>query len=103
MSQRAAKPAWQKKIANERIKRLFELAEEEFQRKPENSRRYVRLARKIAMRYNVKISSELKRRYCSKCSAYLKYGVNARVRVAKKMRIAKCLECGNTERIPALK
>ncbi len=102
MQHRGEKPAWQKRLANERIKRLFELAEEDF-RKPENSRKYVKLARKIAMRYNIRIAMELRRKFCKKCSSYLKHGVNASLRTGKGIIITKCLVCGNVRRVPMKK
>ena len=61
------KQEWQKKIASERINILFRLASEEFKKHPERSNRYVELARKIGMRYNVRIPKLLKRRFCKKC------------------------------------
>ena len=60
---RGKKPAWQKAIARKRNKRLFELAEEEFGKKNENTKRYIQLARKIAMRYNVRIPKDLKKKF----------------------------------------
>ena len=100
---RGEKPAWQKRLASERIERLFELAEEDFSKKPENSRRYVKLARKIAMRYNIKLGSGLKRKFCRKCSAYLKYGTNSTRRIKKRVVLIRCWGCGNVERIPVKK
>lgn len=40
------KPEWQEDIAKERIEILFRLAENEFKKYPERSRRYIQLARK---------------------------------------------------------
>src|SRR3989344_6871961 len=45
------KPDWQQKIAEERIKILFDLAKKEFEKNPQRSRRYVELARNIGTRY----------------------------------------------------
>ncbi|MEM5812512.1 MAG: ribonuclease P, partial [Candidatus Aenigmatarchaeota archaeon] len=83
---RSKKPKWQQRIAMERVERLFSLAEEEFGKKPERSNNYVALARKIAMRYNVRIPPELKRRFCKSCHKYLKPGINSRVRTSPKQR-----------------
>ncbi len=97
------KPKWQKEIARERIEILFKLADEEFRNgRKDLANRYVKLARKIAMKYNVRIPRYLKRRFCKKCHAYLKPGVNARVRVRSKQKyvLITCLECGHKMRFP---
>ena len=102
----SVKPRWQREIAKERIQILFRLAEEEFSNgRKDLANRYVELARKISTRCNVRIPKELKRRFCKKCMAYLKPGVNARVRIRseKKYVLITCLECGNKMRFPYIK
>ncbi len=99
----SVKPRWQKEIAKERIEILFKQADEEFSAgRKDLANRYVELARKISMRYNVRIPRELKRKFCKKCHSFLKPGVNARVRVRseKKYVLVTCLECGNKMRYP---
>jgi ribonuclease P protein subunit RPR2 len=98
------KPETWKKIAEERIKILFEEAEREFSKHPERSKRYVELARKIGMRYNIKLKA-YRKKFCRKCNAYLKPGVNCRIRLRdnKKAIVQTCLECGNTSRHPYIK
>lgn len=93
-----------KKIANERIKILFEEAEKCFKTHPERARRYVELARKIGMRYNVRLR-KYKKKFCKKCNAYLKPGVNCRVRVNKNKKavLYTCLGCGHIMRYPYIK
>jgi len=99
------KPEAWKKIAKERIRILFDLAEEVIEKHPERSKRYVELARKIGMRYNVRIPKDLKRKFCKKCLSYLKPGVNCRVRTSegKQAVIITCLECGEVARYPYIK
>ena len=87
------------KIAVERIWRLFELAENEFAKHPERSKRYVQLAKKIAERNNVQIPKELKANYCKYCSAYLKLGKNAKLRIKGKMLLLTCMECNKTRKM----
>jgi ribonuclease P protein subunit RPR2 len=96
------KPVWQQEIGMERIQRLFSLADKEFSKNPSRSHRYVSLARKIAMRYNIRLPPELKRRYCKKCYKYLKPSINCRVRTSAKQRAVTvaCLECGHVMRHP---
>ncbi|MFP4045759.1 MAG: ribonuclease P protein component 4 [Candidatus Aenigmatarchaeota archaeon] len=96
------KPKWQRKIARERMEILFEEAEKAFPEHQERSDRYVELARKIGMRYKVKIPKEYKRRFCSNCYSYLKPGVNCKVRVNSEEKTVRweCEECGNLHRYP---
>jgi ribonuclease P protein subunit RPR2 len=82
-----------KKIANERIEILFVEAEKVFPDDKILSNRYVEMARKISMKYNVSLSSEQKRRFCKHCYSYLVPSVNSRVRVRDKMVVNYCLVC----------
>lgn len=97
---RRTKPTWQKEIASERIKILFDQAAEEFHNDPKLSNRYVFLARKIAMKVNLKIPSEYKKKYCHKCFFYLVPGVNCVVRMNRDTKSAEylCTHCKNIDR-----
>jgi ribonuclease P protein subunit RPR2 len=99
-TRRSGKPDWQKKISKERILKLFEEAEKA-KGKPGYAKRYVDMAVKISMRYNVSIPSSLKRRFCRECHAYLVSG-NSSVRTnpGQKAVIVKCGECGHVMRYP---
>jgi ribonuclease P protein subunit RPR2 len=101
-SGRGAKPEWQKKLARERIEKLFSMAESSFKKNPERSHRYVHLARRIAMRYNIRIPGEMKTRFCRKCYKYLKPSINStvRTRTSQEAVIVTCLECGHVMRYP---
>ncbi len=90
----------QKQIALERIKRLFEEAEEVFPKNKALANRYISLARKIAMKVRMPIPLEFKRRFCKHCYSYLKPGVNARIRTRGGKVIISCLECKKFTRIP---
>lgn len=94
------KPLKQRKIALERIEKLFKEAEKAFKQEPKLSNRYVHLARKIAMKYKVKIRSPLKKRFCRHCYVYLKPGANCRVRLGKKQVVYYCLGCKKYMRFP---
>ena len=99
---RSKKPVSQIKIAKERIAKLFKLAEKEFEKHPARSKRYVELARKIGMRYNVRLTKQQKRKFCKACNNLLKQGVTARVRTDSKNRaiVIKCLKCNKIYRYP---
>lgn len=81
-------------IALERIETLFKLAEKEFGKHPERSRRYVELARKISTRNRARIPSELKKKFCKECGNFLLKGKNAEWKIAGKLVEIRCKECG---------
>lgn len=83
-----------KEIALERIYRLFELAEAEFDERPERSKRYVELARKLGTRNKAVIPKELKMQFCKKCGSFLKKGKNAEWKEVGKLVEITCGECG---------
>jgi len=83
-----------REIALERIYRLFELAEKEFGERPDRSKRYVELARKLSTRNKAVIPSELKKRFCKKCGSFLKKGKNAEWKNLGELIEIKCKECG---------
>ncbi|AXV37920.1 MAG: ribonuclease P [Methanobacterium sp. BRmetb2] len=100
---RGRRPKWMLKIARERINILFRLADKEFQKHPERSNRYVKLARNIATKYNIKMPQIWRRRFCKNCYLFLKPGYNCRIRLSKSCVVISCLECGNVMRIPYIK
>ena len=58
------KPISQLKIAKARINFLFKLAKENFKENNKLSDKYVKIARRIAMKYKIRLSSNLKKRFC---------------------------------------
>ena len=94
------KPFWQRKIAKERIKLLFRMAASLVDKNPEISRRYIKLLRKIGLRYNVRLGKEIKRSICKNCNALLIPGKTARVRINSRNKtiIIRCLACGSIKR-----
>lgn len=97
---RAGKPDWQEKIARERVQILFGLARKEYVKSPARSRRYVELARKIGMRYNVRFSRQVKESFCKKCNSVLVPGktMTTRLDSAEKAVIIKCNNCNYSYR-----
>jgi len=86
------------KIAAERIAELFHQAEENFEKKPELSNRYMELARKLSLKLKVPFSKEQKLQFCKKCSSFLVPGNNCRIRVNKGRIIVLCANCKNIMR-----
>jgi ribonuclease P protein subunit RPR2 len=89
-----------RKIAKERIARLFEEAQAVFPDYPAMSNRYVAIARKIAMRQRVQIVHPFRRRFCRSCSSFLVPGKTARVRIHPGHITTTCLSCGRRRRYP---
>ncbi len=91
----------ERRIALERMEILFGLAEKEaLQGHAGRARRYVDLARRLGMRYNVRVPPAFKRRFCKECLAYLVPSLNARVRVGRGRVVVTCLSCGSVQRLP---
>jgi len=97
---RKNKKEWIREMAHQRIRLLFELAEESFEKAPLLSNRYVLLAKKISMRHRIRMPRALKRRICKKCGVFLVPGSNSRIRIRDDRVVTTCLECGMIVRIP---
>ena len=87
-------------IPAERIDRLHALAraataDREFER----AREYVRLARRVSERNRCRLPRAFRRFTCDDCDAYLRPGVNARVRLRPGRVVVRC-DCGATARYP---
>ncbi|HOX34290.1 MAG TPA: ribonuclease P protein component 4 [Methanoregulaceae archaeon] len=89
-----------RKIAKERIDRLFSQAQAVFASHPRLSDRYVEIARKIAMRQRVRISRVFRRKFCRRCSSYLVPGKTSRVRIRSGRVVVTCLVCKARRRYP---
>jgi ribonuclease P protein subunit RPR2 len=91
----------EKKIAKERIITLFKQAEEvkEYSLK----KRYVKLARTIAMKFRLRIPREYKRRFCKHCGAYWIPSKTVQVRLKNQKVIFYCMECKQYTRIPYMR
>ncbi|MBS3095068.1 ribonuclease P [Candidatus Woesearchaeota archaeon] len=89
-----------RRIAKERIAVLFKEADEVFEKNQKLANRYVELARKIAMKTNIKMPRKFKRRFCKHCHSLFRHGVNCRVRTGKNSVIYHCYNCKKSLRIP---
>ncbi|MEM4472767.1 MAG: ribonuclease P [Archaeoglobaceae archaeon] len=87
----------ERKIAFERISYLLERAEKFKMIDYELARRYVELARKISMKYRVRIPKKYKLTFCKKC-LYPYRSDRFRVRIHKSSVIITCLNCSNIRR-----
>ncbi|MEK6933166.1 MAG: ribonuclease P [Nanoarchaeota archaeon] len=75
------------------VRKLFDDAKSSFNKNPSLSNNYIKLARKTAMKVNLRMPRELKRRYCKHCYFYLVPGKNSRVRIHKSRVIYYCFNC----------
>jgi len=91
------------RIARERIDILFGEADKVFNKDKGLANRYVTLARKIAMKSNINIPRQYKRRFCKHCYKYLRAGVNCRVRTRDNKVVYYCFNCKRHMRFPFLK
>jgi len=92
-----------RQIALQRIHTLFGLAKEKIRDEPELAQRYVRIARKIAMRTRLRLPTEYRRLVCRHCKSFIYPNVNCRVRVQQRREphmVITCLICSKVTRIP---
>ena len=100
MSKNYKKNKENQKIAKQRIKKLFILAEKQaYNGKYNLSDRYVKLARKLSMKYLVQIPKEYKRFFCKHCYSYLYPDITCRMRISKRKIILFCKKCKKFTRI----
>lgn|SRR3989338_563931 len=88
-----SKPEWQIKIAKERIDILFD----EARKSPDKGlqQRYMQLAKKIGMRYNVRLGGK-KRLFCKHCFYY--FGSDAKRRLKNEKLVIVCPGCKRVTR-----
>ena len=89
----------ERKIARERISILLSKADETKFEDYDLAKRYVELARRIAMRYRIRLSKNQRRKFCKNC-LYPYRPDRIRVRVRKSRIMITCLNCGFIRRIP---
>ncbi len=94
------KPAKQLVLARKHMISLFEKARAVFNKDPSLADRYVSLARKVAMKFKLRIPSKYKRLYCQHCYRFLVPGKTLRVRVHEHRLIYYCSHCGKFWRKP---
>ncbi len=95
-----------KRVARERVERLFTLAERVYAYEPALANRYVEIALAVQQKAKIRMPRKWKRRYCRKCHSFLVPGKNAAVRLRSKPYphvVVKCLNCGHIMRYPYLR
>ena len=92
--------AKEKRLAKEKVEALFKQAKDSFKKDPNLSHNLVRKARNMAMKHKIRLSSSLKRRFCSHCYCFLMPSVNCRVRAQRGKVVYYCLSCKRFTRLP---
>ncbi len=90
----------QKKIAKARMDFLFQLAKEVFKENSSLADKYVKIARRIAMKHKLKLDPKFKKMFCRNCHKYIMPGINCRVRLHRHRLIYYCLSCRHYTRHP---
>jgi len=89
-----------KKIACERVNVLIKEAERMWEKDKELSRKYVKRAWAIKLRFKLKLSKELKTSFCKKCFAVWIPGKTVDIKFNQREHIIEyvCKECGYKKR-----
>ncbi|UCC93311.1 MAG: ribonuclease P [Thermoplasmata archaeon] len=88
-------------IARERMELLMEQADQAaLAGQMDLADRYVDLARRVGMRYNVRFRQAHRRRFCKACYRYLLPGSTSRTRMNRGRAVTTCLRCGHVMRRP---
>ena len=89
------------KEAKEKIAKLFEKANAIFKENKPLANDYVRKARNLAMKFQIKrLPKECNRKFCKHCHSFLVPGKNLRIRTKEGHVVYYCLECKKFMRFP---
>ena len=99
MTRGGKKPEWQVKIAKERIVILFDEAAKAVKEDPELAKRYMKLAKRIGMRYNVRLE-KMRWKFCKYCYNFFLPGKTCTQRLKNGKINIKCLSCNKVIRYP---
>lgn len=89
----AKKELLSKKEVKERIYSYMDKAKEVFVKDKALANKYVQKARRVGMKYKMKLPREVKRSFCKHCYSLLVPGKNLRVRTREGYVVYYCLEC----------
>ncbi len=92
-----------RKIARERIHLLFKEALDTYSENPSRAQKYADIARKLGMRYKVRLPKIYRMNICRACKKFIVPGFNSRVRLQRHREphiVVTCLNCGKHNRIP---
>ena len=89
-----------KALARERVNILMVKALRTAKEDMGLARRQAELARRICLKFNIRLPYSERQLFCRKCKRFIVPGVNARVRLGYSPKAVKitCVECGHTYR-----
>lgn len=85
----------EKEAALERVKILFKLAKQEYDKHPERAHRYARMINDLVKKVRIRLPKNIKRFICKQCNHLLIPGKNLKIKSNKGFMIYECLNCGN--------
>lgn len=94
------------RIALKRVHTLFQLAKGVIHEDPALAQRYVKVARRIAMKTKLRLPKEYRSLICRHCKSFIYPGVNCRIRIQQRREphmVITCINCGNQSRFPLRK
>ncbi len=89
------KPGKDIREAKKKIIEYFKLAKDSCR-----ANDYIRKARKLAMKFKIRLTSAQQKKFCKHCYSYLVPGKNLRVRTQGSKVVYYCLECKKYMRFP---
>lgn len=90
-----------KRIAKERVDKLFEMAERAAAANDFRSAdRYVEMAWDIKLKFRIALTKHQKQLFCRRCLKFLADGKTGRYRTEKGQLVITCLNCGSARRYP---
>ncbi len=97
------KPKGQSKQAQEHIDELSVEYQKARTEDEERANRYLSMIRRLAMRFRLKLSREVKHSYCKHCKQAFLPGKNCRMRTRDGKVVFYCNACKNYTRLPLTK
>ena len=89
-----------KSLARSRVEILLAKSMETAKEDMNLAKRQAELARRICLKYNLRLMYDDKQLFCRKCKRFIVPGITSRVRLGQSPKAVKitCLECGHTYR-----
>lgn len=84
----------------DKILYLFDSAEETIATNQTLANKFVKSARRIAMKFKVRLPANVKKMFCKHCGVFFIPGKNYRVRIKDKKLIYTCFACRHIARFP---
>ncbi|MCS7117046.1 MAG: RNase P subunit [Nitrososphaerota archaeon] len=86
-----------RELARQRVDILLENAIKNATIDMNLAQRQAQIARRICMKYNLRLPYEKRQLFCRGCKRFIIPGLNARVRLSRKIKavVITCMECGH--------